>query len=46
MLDAILHHAPNALRDVKEVLLETLVLGTHVSHSSIRDLAERLQLYL
>jgi hypothetical protein len=42
MMDVVLHHAPNMLRDVEEVLLEMLIPGAHVNCSSIYSLAKRL----
>jgi hypothetical protein len=41
-VDVVLHRAPDVLRDVEEVLLETLILGAHVNYSSICGLAKRL----
>jgi hypothetical protein len=45
-MDVMLHHAPDKLGDVEEVLLETLTLGTHVNYSNIHYLVEHLHLYL
>jgi hypothetical protein len=35
VVDTILHHDPDALRDIEEVLLKTLALGAHITSGSV-----------
>jgi hypothetical protein len=41
-MDTIFHRVPNALKNVKEVLLETLATSAHITGGSAHGLAERL----
>jgi hypothetical protein len=45
-VDTVFHRVPNTLRDVKEALLEALVLSELVTGGGVRGLAKRLQLCL
>jgi hypothetical protein len=41
-MDTIFHRVPDALRNIKEALLETLATSTHITGGGVRGLAERL----
>jgi hypothetical protein len=41
-VDAIFHYVPNALRNVKEALLETLTPSAHITNGDVHSLEERL----